>query len=141
MDKDETRFMTLVENAPLASGEKEELKRLAEAGVDKALWRRLDDMIVASLESRRLALKEYREALDGEIRRITARHEEEARAIDAKMREDLERAADDGERDRLWDGYYSVMHGLQERLLDEMRRAAGSLKQDALRRVSRGGIA
>ena len=141
MSEDEARFLSLVEGAPLASDEKEDLRRLAEAGIDKALWRKLDDMIVVSLEARRLALKEYREALDSEIRRITAKHEEETRAADAKMREDLARAADDGERDRLWDGYYSVMHGLQEHLLDEMGRAAGSLKQDALRRVSRDGTA
>jgi hypothetical protein len=142
MSDDETQFLALVEKAPLTPDEKEELRRLAESGVDEALWRKLDDLIVASVRMRRTVLKEYRESLDVEVERVTARHEEQLRLVDARMKQDLEAAGDDDDaRDRLWDEYYRTVHEMQERLLDEMRRTSSELLQKAVHQVSRGGTA
>ncbi|MEA3249839.1 MAG: hypothetical protein U9Q03_05835 [Patescibacteria group bacterium] len=142
MQKDQIQFLDLVERVPLTPEEKTELKRLAGAGVDKASWRKLDDMIVASLKSRRLTLRGYREALDAETRRIMTKHEDGVRAVDIKLKEDLERAdEDDAERDRLWAEYYKEVYGMQEQLLDEMKQTSAILKQKAFSRVLRGGAA
>lgn len=142
MDDELAQFLAMVERAPLTQEEKEEMSRAAENGVDKTLWRRLDDMIVASLEMRKVVLREYREALDAETKRVTEEHESQVAVLDAKLRSDIESAGEDGaECDRIWAGYYAAVHALQGKLLDDLRESAAALKRQAVTRVSRGGTA
>lgn len=144
MPEDKDRFLRLVEDSYLAAEEKDGLKLLAEGGVTPELWRKLDDLLVAGLEERRAAYREFRGRLDKEIARYTADYEREKKILDTRMREDLARLGegDDAERDRLWNEYYDAVHALQERLLDEMRKTSKTVLQTTVfASVARGRAA
>jgi len=144
MPEDKDKFLRLVEDSYLAAEEKDGLKLLAEGGVTPELWRKLDDLLVAGLEERRGAYREFRGRLDAEIARYTADYEREKKVLDGRMREDLSRLGegDDAERDRLWDDYYAAVHALQGRLLDEMRKTSKTVLQTTvLAAVFRGPVA
>ena len=144
MSEDKDRFLRLVEDSYLTAEEKDGLKLLAEGGVTPELWRKLDDLLVAGLEERRGAYREFRGRLDAEITRYTADYEREKKVLDGRMREDLARLGenDDAERDRLWNEYYDAVHALQERLLDEMKKTSKTVLQTTvLASVFRGPVA
>ncbi|MFH1047254.1 MAG: hypothetical protein V1738_03025 [Patescibacteria group bacterium] len=140
MQEDTGQFLNAVARAPLTSDERAELERLVAHGVTDEAWRRFDDLLVAALETRREAFKDYRAKMDEEVARYTEAYENEKRVIDQQMREDLANCneLESDQRKQLWDAYYVRIAELQNRVLDNMKKTSQTVLQHVVATVSDG---
>jgi t-SNARE complex subunit (syntaxin) len=139
MEDEKKRFMRLVNESYLEDSEKDSLLAAAKDGVNQELWKRLGDLLMAALETRRANYRDFRSQLDTEVAKYTAVYEKEKRVLDERMRQRLQELDenDSEARDRLWDEYYSDIHALQGRLLDEVRKTSKTvLRSTVLASVS-----
>jgi len=125
-------FVSVVERSFLPPAEKEQLKQFAAAGsINKELWSKFDDLLVAALEERKQLEYKYKSQLDTEIQRYTEEYESEKRIMDQQMREDLKQCEKlgDAEAQVLWDEYYRRISQLQNKVLNNLRRTSKTMLQ------------
>ena len=126
-------FVAAVDQSFLSSKDKEEFRRMAEAGVDEKAWAEFNDRLIERLVHAEAMQQQYLKTVDEEINKYTAEYEKEKTVIDKEFRKTLlaaDAAADTGMTDRLWAEYREKIAALQAKLLDEMKNESTTILHD-----------
>ncbi len=128
-------FAKAVDKSFLPPEDKRALLKMAEEdGVNRALWNRFNDYLIAEIVEREARQRDITKNLDSEIDRFTKEYEKEKTVIDLKLRADLEDidAADTETRERVWDDYYEKIGRVQDRLLAKVQKTSKSVLQEVV---------
>lgn len=128
-------FRKAVEKSFLPPEDKRTLMKMAEEdGVNRQLWNRFNDFLIAEIVEREAKQRDMTKNLDSEIDLFTKEYEKEKTVIDLKLRADLEELddSDTETRERLWEDYYEKIGRIQDRLLAKVERTSKSLLQEVV---------
>jgi hypothetical protein len=128
-------FRKAVEKSFLPPEDKQALMKMAkEDGVNRALWNRFNDYLIAEIVEREAKQRDITKNLDSEIDRFTKEYEKEKTVIDLKLRADLQKLdeSDLEIREKLWEDYYEKIGRIQDRLLEKVDKTSKSVLHEVV---------
>ncbi|MEA3249837.1 MAG: hypothetical protein U9Q03_05825 [Patescibacteria group bacterium] len=123
-------FRKAVDRSFLSAEDKQALMKMAQKdGVNRALWNRFNDYLIAEIVEREAKQRDVTKNLDSEIDKFTKEYEKEKTVIDLKLRADLQELGDTDleTREKLWGAYYEKIGRIQDRLLEKVDKTSKSL--------------
>ncbi len=125
-------FLTAVEQSFLTREEKEELRQAAGRGIDRKLWNRFNDQLIAAIVRSQGDQRRFSQTLDSEIDRYTVEYEKEKSVLDRRFREELSQTADTAAKKKKWGTYERQIRQLQSRFVKEVRDTSTSVLHDVI---------
>lgn len=125
-------FLESLERSFLPDEEKESLAESAKAGVTPELWNTFNDRLIAAIVRAQERQRLCGAGLDDEINKFTASYEKEKTVLDYALRDALENAADEDEKDRLWQDYGMKIRRIQEKLVADVRATSTTVLHDVI---------
>lgn len=129
--------MELVNVSFLSDSDKETLGRLAADGVDDAVWKKFDDLLLAVVEEGRQLESGQKGRYDAEVAYDVENYRNRKHELDRNLSADIRQVEKTGDNavSQLWDEYYKGIAELQQRLLEGIHeageRATGQAEQEA----------
>jgi len=125
-------FVSAVNRSFLSEEAKNSLYEAAARGVDRKLWGRFNDELIASIVHAEGEEHRFAKNLDEEINRYTQLYEREKSVIDRAFHDELAKIDDEATKQMKWKEYQKKIQGLQARLVKEVRMTSTSVLHEVI---------
>ncbi len=125
-------FVSAVNRSFLSDETKASLYEAAARGVNRRLWGRFNDELIASIVHVSGEEQRFAKNLDEEINRYTQLYEREKTVIDLAFRAELAEIDDEATKQRKWEDYRKKIQDLQARLVKEVQTTSSTVLHEVI---------